>query len=79
MNKSILLVLIFLSVILSAFSAHAVETSGSASVDVFSTYVWRGQMLSNEAENALKGIAEDVTGNDEANIFFTGINVALRF
>ncbi len=35
--------------------------------------------LSDDAENALKVIAEDVTGDDEANIFFTGINAALSF
>ncbi len=50
MIKSILMVLIFLAVLgLSAFSTHAVETSGSASVDVFSKYVWRGQTLSDES------------------------------
>ncbi len=47
MNKSILMVLIFFAVLgLSAFSIHSAETSGSASVDVFSKYVWRGQTLS---------------------------------
>ncbi len=49
MNKHKFMVIIVLTVMgLFVMSAHAVETSGSASVDVFSNYVWRGQTLSDD-------------------------------
>ncbi len=51
MNKSILLLITLLfamGITMGTGAAFAVETSGSASADFMSQYVWRGQQLSDE-------------------------------
>jgi hypothetical protein len=47
MKKNILILTLTLLLTFSASVLYATETSGSASVDVMSNYVWRGQKLSN--------------------------------
>jgi len=47
MKKNIFILTLTLLLTFSASVLHATETSGSASVDVMSNYVWRGQKLSN--------------------------------
>ncbi len=42
MKAGLIMIVMFVMVSVSAHMAHAVETSGSASVDIYSSYMWRG-------------------------------------